>query len=87
MILFVILSSGVELTFFNQKNFRKNGCISDATDGTSYHEAVIKMEENFPNRKAITFPLCTDGVQIHESDKKSAWQIFLVCKQIDHKAR
>ena len=40
-----------------------------------------------PQYKALTFLLCTDGVQIHKSNKKLAWSVFLVCEQIGMKER
>ena len=85
IILYYVL--GVQFDFYSGESYRKNGYISDGTDGSSYKEAVDKLQLSFPDRSPLTFLLCTDGVQIHESNKKSAWPVFLVCEQIPKKLR
>ncbi|GAU94976.1 hypothetical protein RvY_06670 [Ramazzottius varieornatus] len=70
------------LKLWDDSDYRKNGLIADGTDGSSHMDAVARLLAEHPEKKALTFLLCTDGVQIHKSNRKSAWPIFLVCEQI-----
>ena len=79
--------AGNTFNLWGECSYRPSGMIRDGTDGSSHTEAMERLLQDDPEKKALTFLLCTDGVQIHKSNQKSAWPVFLVCDQIPRKLR
>ena len=79
--------AGNTFNLWGECPYRPSGMITDGTDGSSHTEAIERLLQDNPEKRALTFLLCTDSVQIHKSNQKSAWPVFLVCDQIPRKLR
>jgi hypothetical protein len=75
--------------FWNPATFRKDGLISDCTDGLLYQKLLIELspEADAEGYKILTLTANTDGVQLFSNSNRSIWPIFLVINELPKETR
>jgi hypothetical protein len=72
---------------WDDEEYRRDGNISDCTDGSAHKAFIEKASADNDGIRIITLTANMDGVKLFESGNRSMWPILLLINELPRQTR
>jgi hypothetical protein len=81
------LRIGNQVNFWDAESYRKDGLISDCTDGSAHQKFIDKVADESDGCRILTLTANMDGVKLFEDGNRSMWPIILAVNELPKEKR